>query len=150
MARGVPHPPEKRRRALALLREKRPHGEIAAALGVSVPVISAWASKDGQRRYLTKQQRDEAVALCAAGRPVAEVAARFGVTRDTVARWKQPGPRPPGRFVKIEPATAALLAAAAARARLRRNVLADLLLAAVLTPDARGRDMVAQLLDEEA
>ncbi len=63
-----PHPPEFRRRAVELARERaKPIAQIAADIGISESCLRNWVARadidDGQREGMTTSEREELVRL---------------------------------------------------------------------------------------
>lgn len=103
------------------------------------------------RPVASPEKMAEAVALCRAGRSIAQISAALGITYWTAKRWtRTTRGLPPRRVaaVRLESDLAFRLDAAARSRGQAPKDLAHRILAAVLTPDARGRDMIDNILED--
>ena len=85
-------PPSQEARADALRRyaSGEPVEDIAAALGVALQTVYAWAALEGvSRRAVEPPRKFEALAMYRAGKPLREIAEKVGATPYYVRKWAE-------------------------------------------------------------
>jgi transposase-like protein len=93
-------PEKKRRKIVALLRDRICKSRVARIVGVHPSTVTKVAEQTGLstvdgRDRATEADRRAAVKLYKAGAPEDEIAAQFGVSRNTVRRWAREANVPP-------------------------------------------------------
>jgi transposase-like protein len=148
-------PDEVREAALSELRAGASTGDVAAKHGVPLQTLRAWARAEGVK---TKTGRPKphadlvakAQAMREAGHRVEEIAVKLGIAYRTAKRWtsNEGRSRPAMAMFPVPLALGERISTAARARHMAPKELARRLLAAVLTPDERGRDMVDALLED--